>query len=103
MDTATFYQVTNTSSLPKHIIEEHLTDYENTILSVEEAFQTYGLLAKQDSAKLTIKHPVTGKSYIVRYPREINSLNDFDTLLIRFSWRRLKDGRTFVLITRWPL
>lgn len=105
MDAQSFFIVTNHVSPQKHIIETHLTDYENTILSKEAAIKLFGLVAKdpQTGKFPAITHHKTGKRYLARLPKDCNSLLGIPSETIRFSWRRLKDGRTFVVISRWPL
>lgn len=105
MDAQTFYAIANYSSLQNSIITEYLTDYENTIADKAAALKEFGNLQRNPQAgqKPIIKHPKTGKRYQVRLEQGCASLADISSDLLRFSWRRLKDGRTFVLISRWPL
>lgn len=100
-----YYKLTNHSRLEHADITAYLHGYENTLYDKQEAIDTFGLLAKTKgfTKYLTLLHPVTGISYIVRLPKGCYSLADIPSEQLRFSWRTFIDGRTFVVITRWPL
>lgn len=100
-----YFKLTNHSRLSHEDITKYLHGYENTLYDKQEAIDTFGLLAKARgySKYVTLLHPVTGISFIVRLPQGCYSLADIPSDKLRFSWRTLVDGRTIVVITRWPL